>query len=106
MTMQRLLLLAGGLFVLGLTGTVATLWVHETTGDQAHTLAMQQALQNVVTPREPQFALIDHNEKPVSEQDFRGRLMLVYFGYTQCTDICPFDLAAIGHALDILEAAV
>ena len=103
MTMQRLLLLAGGLFVLGLTGTVATLWVHETTGDQAHTLAMQQALQNVVTPRTHQFALIDHNEKPVSEQDFRGRLMLVYFGYTQCTDICPFDLAAVGHALDILD---
>ena len=103
MTMQRLLLLAGGLFVLGLTGTVATLWVHETTGDQAHTLVMQQALQNVVTPRAPQFALIDHNEKPVSEQDFRGRLMLVYFGYTQCTDICPFDLAAVGHALDILD---
>ena len=104
MTLQRLCLLAGGIFILGLTGTVATLWVHETTGDQTHTLAMQRALQTVVTPRAPQFALSDHNETPVSEKDFRGRLMLVYFGYTQCSDICPFDLSAVSHALDILKS--
>jgi len=103
MTMQRLFLLAGGLLILGLTGLVATLWVHETTGDQTHTLAMQQALRNVVTPRAPQFALSDHDGQPVNHRDFRGRLMLVYFGYTQCTDICPFDLAAVGRALDILN---
>lgn len=104
MTLQRLCLLAGGIFILGLTGTVATLWVHETTGDQTHTLAMQRALQTVVTPRAPQFALSDHNETPVSEQTFRGRLMLVYFGYTQCSDICPFDLSAVSRALDILKS--
>lgn len=102
MTFQRLLLLAGVLFILGLTATVATFWVHETTGNQAHTLAMQQALHNVVLPRQPRFALDDHNGKKVTERAFRGQLMLVYFGYTQCVDICPYDMAAAGRALDIL----
>jgi protein SCO1/2 len=102
MTIQRLLLLAGVLFVLGLTATVATFWIHETTGNQAHTLAMQQALHNVLPPRTPRFALNGHNGGKVTEQDFRGRLMLVYFGYTQCVDVCPYDMAAAGRALDIL----
>tara|TARA_Y100000588_G_scaffold366392_1_gene432050 strand:- start:847 stop:1482 length:636 start_codon:yes stop_codon:yes gene_type:complete len=103
MTVKRLFLLATGILVLGLTGTVATLWVHETTGDQTHTLRIQQALLNFVTPRTPQFTLTDHDGNSVKNQDFHGRLMLVYFGYTQCADICPFDLAAIGQALDTLN---
>lgn len=102
MTVQRLLLLAGVLLILGLTATVATFWVHETTGNQAHTLAMQQALQNVLPPREPRFALNTHDGKKVTERTFRGHLLLVYFGYTQCVDVCPYDMAAAGRALDIL----
>lgn len=104
MTAQRLFLLVGVLFVLGLTGTVATLWVHETTGDQRHTLAMQRALQNVVTPRTPSFALTDHHGNKANIRDFHGRLQIVYFGFTECTDLCPFDLAAVANALDILGA--
>lgn len=81
---------------------VATFWIHETTGNQSHTLAIQQALQNVVTPRAPRFALNDHAENRVTESDFRGKFMLVYFGYTQCVDVCPYDMAAAALALDIL----
>jgi cytochrome oxidase Cu insertion factor (SCO1/SenC/PrrC family) len=51
------------------------------------------------------FALIDHNGKPRSERDFRGKLMLIYFGFTYCPDICPTDLQNIGLALDQLGAA-
>ncbi len=102
MTVQRVMLLAGVLLVLGLTATVATFWVHETTGNQTHTLAMQQALQNVLPPRSPRFALGDHKGNPVTEADFRGKLMLVYFGYTQCVDICPYDMAAAAQALGML----
>jgi cytochrome oxidase Cu insertion factor (SCO1/SenC/PrrC family) len=50
------------------------------------------------------FELIDHTGKPRTERDFRGRLMLVYFGFTYCPDICPADLQAIGLALDKLGA--
>jgi cytochrome oxidase Cu insertion factor (SCO1/SenC/PrrC family) len=48
------------------------------------------------------FALTDHNGEPRTEADFRGKLMLVYFGFTYCPDICPVDLLNIGLAIDQL----
>jgi protein SCO1/2 len=48
------------------------------------------------------FELTDHTGRTRSERDFRGRLMLVYFGFTYCPDVCPTDLQAIGLALDKL----
>ena len=48
------------------------------------------------------FALIDQNGKPRSDTDFRGKLMIVYFGYTSCPDVCPTDLMAITRALNAL----
>ena len=45
------------------------------------------------------FALIDQNGQPRTDKDFRGRLMLVYFGYTNCPDVCPTTLAEMGDAL-------
>ena len=50
------------------------------------------------------FELIDHTGKPRTTSDFRGKLMLVYFGFTFCPDICPTDLQAIGQTLDKLGA--
>ncbi len=50
--------------------------------------------------REPvgaSFTLIDHNGRRRSDADFRGKLMLVYFGFTYCSDVCPTDLLAIGR---------
>jgi protein SCO1/2 len=48
------------------------------------------------------FALIDQNGKPVTEQDFRGRYMLVFFGFTHCPDICPAELQVMAASLDQL----
>ncbi len=48
------------------------------------------------------FELFDHNGRTRTERDFRGRLMLVYFGFTYCPDVCPTDLQAIGLAMDKL----
>ncbi|EHR05809.1 SCO family protein [Bradyrhizobium sp. WSM471] len=48
------------------------------------------------------FALTDHAGKPRTDRDFRGMLMLVYFGFTYCPDVCPTDLMAIGQALERL----
>jgi protein SCO1/2 len=50
------------------------------------------------------FELIDHTGHARTERDFRGKLMLVYFGFTFCPDVCPTDLQAIGQALDKLGA--
>jgi cytochrome oxidase Cu insertion factor (SCO1/SenC/PrrC family) len=51
------------------------------------------------------FALTDHNGKPRTDAEFRGKLLVIYFGYTHCPDICPADLTAISLALDRLGAA-
>jgi protein SCO1/2 len=51
------------------------------------------------------FALIDHTGQPRTDADFRGKLMLVYFGFSFCADVCPTDLMAIGQALDKLGPA-
>src|SRR5918993_435553 len=51
------------------------------------------------------FALIDHEGQPRTDADFRGKLLVVYFGFTYCPDICPTDLQAIGLALDKLGPA-
>jgi protein SCO1/2 len=48
------------------------------------------------------FALVDQNGKAITDQDFRGRDMLVFFGYTHCPDICPAELQVTAQALDQL----
>ncbi|MGH8750274.1 MAG: SCO family protein [Burkholderiales bacterium] len=39
------------------------------------------------------FHLTDHNGKPRSLADFRGRVVVLFFGYTHCPDVCPTTLA-------------
>src|ERR1700761_3821443 len=51
------------------------------------------------------FTLTDQNGRTRSDSDFRGKLMIVYFGYTFCPDVCPADLMAITQALDALGPA-
>jgi len=48
------------------------------------------------------FTLIDHTGRVRSDTEFRGKLMIVYFGYTYCPDVCPTDMMAITQALDSL----
>lgn len=48
------------------------------------------------------FALVDHNGRPVTEETFRGKFMLIYFGFTYCPDVCPTSLTNVGEALDLL----
>ncbi len=51
------------------------------------------------------FELIDHRGNKRTDADFRRKLLLVYFGYTYCPDVCPTDLMQIGLAVDKLGAA-
>jgi cytochrome oxidase Cu insertion factor (SCO1/SenC/PrrC family) len=50
------------------------------------------------------FALTDQFGKPRTDADFRGHYMLVFFGFTNCPDICPVELQTISDALDQLDA--
>jgi protein SCO1/2 len=45
------------------------------------------------------FALIDHNGKPRTLADFRGKAVVLFFGYTQCPDFCPTTLSELAEAM-------
>ncbi len=49
------------------------------------------------------FTLLDTASNAVTEKDIITKPTLVYFGYTFCPDICPFDNARNAQAVDILE---
>lgn len=51
------------------------------------------------------FKLVDSSGKTVTEQDYLGKWLLVYFGYTHCPDVCPTTLAAVSAALGELPPA-
>ena len=46
------------------------------------------------------FSLTDHNGRAVTDADFRGKYMLVFFGYTYCPDVCPTELQVMTYAVD------
>jgi cytochrome oxidase Cu insertion factor (SCO1/SenC/PrrC family) len=48
------------------------------------------------------FALIDQNGRRRTDIEFRGKLLVLYFGYTYCPDVCPTDLMAISAAIRLL----
>ena len=48
------------------------------------------------------FTLIDQDGRTVTDANFRGRWLLVYFGFTYCPDICPTSLTRNSDAIDLL----
>jgi len=48
------------------------------------------------------FSLTDGDGKAVTDQTYRGKYLLVYFGYTYCPDVCPTTLTNVAAALDKL----
>lgn len=45
------------------------------------------------------FELTDHTGMIQTDEDFRGRWMLVFFGFTNCPDVCPTGLATIAQVM-------
>ena len=59
----------------------------------------------VMWDREPiggPFRLVDHNGAQRTDADFRGKLLLIYFGFTYCSTSCPIDLQSIAAMMDRL----
>lgn len=48
------------------------------------------------------FELTDHRGMIQSDEDFRGKWMLVFFGFTNCPDVCPVGLSIIAQVMDDL----
>ena len=78
-------------------------WAH-----QPGSRSAAELMDTLMWNREPvggPFQLVDHRGVPRSDADFRGKLLLVYFGYVSCPDVCPTDLQQIALALDRLGPA-
>ena len=50
------------------------------------------------------FSLVDHFGRPVTEQSYRGKYLVVVFGYTFCPDVCPTALSTVAAAMALLGA--
>ncbi len=85
---RKLLLLApAGVLAAGLAGVAGWMTLHREEGP---------------VPIGGPFRLRAGDGREVTDADFRGRWMLVYFGYTRCPDACPTALQDMANALDTL----
>lgn len=48
------------------------------------------------------FVLVTHDGRTVTDENFRGKHLVVFFGYTSCPDICPTSLQTLAMAMDAL----
>ncbi len=48
------------------------------------------------------FALTDHNGQPRSLKDFAGKVVVLFFGYTQCPDVCPTSMSELAEVKRLL----
>ena len=48
------------------------------------------------------FSLADHNGKQRTLQDFAGKVVVVFFGFTQCPDVCPTSMAELAQVRQLL----
>jgi len=49
-----------------------------------------------------EFSLTDHTGKPRTLADFRGKVVVVFFGYVRCPDVCPTTLAELKSVVEQL----
>ena len=91
-----------------LAAALACLAVARAHAQPSPTRSASELMDVLMWNREPvggPFRLIDHTGRPRSDADFHGKLVLLYFGFTYCPDVCPTDLASIGVLVDKLGQA-
>lgn len=97
--LHRIRWVAYGLIAVLLLASGAV-WLHPWRSDTPANVA-GVALPGGITVGGP-FTLTDDHGHAVTDASYRGRWMLVYFGYTFCPDVCPTELQTIATALDKL----
>ena len=74
----------------------------ETTAGGALATCTTRAYEEIGGP----FSLTNHRGERVTQEDFKGRPTLVYFGFTYCPDVCPSTLVSIANAYRALPEGV
>src|SRR5262245_26551267 len=49
-----------------------------------------------------QFTLVDHTGATVTDENYRGKWLVIFFGFTNCPDICPTTLSKISSMMELL----
>src|SRR3984893_9234023 len=77
--------------IVGIAGVAASaLWRHRAPAVDLTTGTL------ITTSRElPDFSLIDEHDRPFRSTDLRGHWSMLFFGYTNCPDLCPTTLAVL-----------
>lgn len=92
----RLLILAATAFVFG--ALIAFVVLNLTGRAQGPVISQVSGTALVGGP----FTMTDHTGKRVTEKDFAGQYMLIFFGFTNCPDICPAELQVMTAAIERL----
>jgi protein SCO1/2 len=96
--MKRLPITVLSIVVLAAFVAAGALWRLGDGRSQSGTVTQASAPEDFGGP----FSLIDQYGIRHTDRDFRGKYMLIFFGYTYCPDVCPTTLAAEAEALDKL----
>ncbi|XP_017561896.1 protein SCO2 homolog, mitochondrial [Pygocentrus nattereri] len=83
-------------------GIIGTWWyVHQ---EKQQNLQMQRMEQlRKVAVGQGDFSLLDHTGQRRTKKDFRGKWVLMYFGFTHCPDICPDELEKLTSVVNLLD---
>jgi protein SCO1/2 len=66
--------------------------------------SIQEKKDNIVSSYSgSSFVLKDVNNKPITEKSFQGPLTAIFFGFTNCPDICPMTLSNLDQVLEKLN---
>ncbi len=93
MKLSRLRILLWALVAVALTGFVML---------QQGAFEKERAVGSLADVIDVAFTLKDHMGRTVKAADYRGRWMVVFFGYTHCPDVCPTTLNTLAEVLDAL----
>lgn len=66
-------------------------------------LSNSAEFQSASTPGQRRLALTDHTGRPITLASFKGKLVVLFFGYTHCPDVCPTTLSDMAQALKLMR---
>ncbi|WP_397476231.1 SCO family protein [Pusillimonas sp.] len=49
------------------------------------------------------LAMVDDSGQPRTLDDYKGKVLVAFFGFTQCPDVCPTSMSQLAHAMELLE---
>ncbi|VAW98897.1 Cytochrome oxidase biogenesis protein Sco1/SenC/PrrC, thiol-disulfide reductase involved in Cu(I) insertion into CoxII Cu(A) center [hydrothermal vent metagenome] len=92
------------IIIIAIISAIAGSWFYSTLQNgsrQAELISIPPGLESIALNRAfplSEFSLIDHQRKIFSEKSFKGKWSFVFFGFTNCPDVCPTTLTTMQQA--------